>query len=83
MAPFDAFIYPTVAVLPHRARTIDQQRTSGTPATHTCVPRLGQLAAPTIEEAGASDSAYVALNLKLLRNPGLVNPRRLTLTLNP
>jgi aspartyl-tRNA(Asn)/glutamyl-tRNA(Gln) amidotransferase subunit A len=44
MAPFDAFIYPTVA-----------------------------LAAPTIEAAGASDSAYVALNLKLLRNPGLVN----------
>ena len=59
--------------MPHRARTIDQQRTPGTPATHTFEPRLGQLAAPTIEEAGASDSAYVALNLKLLRNPGLVN----------
>jgi len=29
--------------------------------------------APTIEAAGASDSAYVALNLKLLRNPGLIN----------
>ena len=31
--------------------------------------------APTIEAAGASDSAYVALNLKLLRNPGLVRVR--------
>jgi len=29
--------------------------------------------APTIAEASASDEAYVALNLKLLRNPGLVN----------
>ena len=29
--------------------------------------------APTIAEANASDSDYVALNLRLLRNPGLIN----------
>ena len=44
--------------------------------------------APTIEAAGASDSAYVALNLKLLRNPGLVSaldgpPSLPALTLTP
>ena len=44
LQPFDAMIYPTIAIT-----------------------------APTIAEADASDEAYGALNLLLLRNTGLTN----------
>ena len=44
MAPFDALIFPTCAIV-----------------------------APAIDATAASDEAYVATNLKLLRNTGLIN----------
>ena len=44
MAPFDALVFPTCAMV-----------------------------APAIDATAASDEAYVATNLKLLRNTGLIN----------
>ena len=54
--------------MPHRARTLDQQ-TSGTSATHTFEPRLGQDGASP-EQAALFASAKVPKRLMLACYPG-------------
>ncbi len=54
--------------MPHRARTLDQQ-TSGTSATHTFEPRLGQDGASP-EQAALFASAKVPTRLMLACYPG-------------
>ena len=55
-----------------RAQSIEAHRAVAAPFDAIVMPTLPCIA-PTIEEAGRSDDDYVRWNLRLLRNPGLVN----------
>ncbi len=61
-----------IALLRLRDQTIGAFRTIAAPFDAILMPTLACIA-PTIEEAGRSDDDYVRWNLRLLRNPGLVN----------
>jgi aspartyl-tRNA(Asn)/glutamyl-tRNA(Gln) amidotransferase subunit A len=61
-----------IALCRLRAQSIEAYRAIAAPFDAIVMPSVPCIA-PTIEEAGRSDDDYMRWNLRLLRNPGLVN----------